>query len=173
MGWMGVSERPSMDCTMAAKAAGRDFGGGEAAAGEPCGEGVDVVLSGAVEFAHLLGGEPLVVAGRGGVLLVGEQLGEVGLKLGRAREDKGEMEIGLRGDRASVGGGIGPAREMAGEAHRGGQLRLHGDPVGLRDLRRQGSGGKGDEYKKNAQWLAHVDVATILVLMLGCNSSLE
>jgi hypothetical protein len=73
------------------------------------------------------------------------------------------METGVRGHRASVGGGIGPAREMAGKTHRGGQPRLDGDPVGLLDLCREGSGGKGDECQKNAQRLAHGDGTTILL----------
>ena len=82
---------------------------------EPGGEGVEIVLGGSEVSADLVGGEPLVEAGRGRVLLVAEELVEGRLAFGRAAEDEGEMERLVVGEGELVGGSLAPAGEVVGE----------------------------------------------------------
>ena len=55
-------------------AAGRDPVDVQALGLEPAGDGGDVLVGEAEALAHFGGGEPVVIVGRGGVLLVGEKL---------------------------------------------------------------------------------------------------
>ena len=114
-------------------AGGGDGGDLEALAGEPLGDGSDLVEGGAELVADLGWGEPLVVGGGGWVLQVGEELVKGGLKGGGAGEEESEVDGGGIGGGAGVGGGCGPRGDVAGEAGLGGEIGMGGDAaVGLR-----------------------------------------
>ncbi len=116
-------------------AAGSGVDDGQAAGAEPGGERVEVGLSGTVEFANLLRGEPVMIVGRSGVLLVGEELGEGSLALGGAGEDEGEVEWqGVR-NLALVAVRRGPGRDVADESGGCGEVGVSGDAVRLESRR--------------------------------------
>src|ERR1700744_5861984 len=66
---------------------------------QPTGQRVEVMLRRAIAFPCLLRSQPLVIARRGGVLLVREQLGETRLKLRRARQHKRKVKWSAGCDR--------------------------------------------------------------------------
>ena len=88
-----------------------DFADGESLAGEPIGDGGDVGRGGTEVGAYLIGGEPLMVVGRIGVVLAGDELLKGGLLSRVAAEDQDEVGHGQgRTDGAAivlrVGGGM-------------------------------------------------------------------
>ena len=73
-----------------------------------------------------------MITGRGGVLLLGEELGEGGLAVGGAGENEGEMEGDSVGNLALVAVRGGPGGDVAGESGGCGEIGVSGDAVGLR-----------------------------------------
>jgi hypothetical protein len=107
----------------------------EALAGEPAGEGGEVVGGGAVERADLLRCQPLVIERGAGGLLVGEELGESGFDGGVAVEDERDVEGGAEVDGAggTLRAALDPAGELVAELGERSEVRVGGDAICLGD----------------------------------------
>ena len=99
-----------------AVAAAGDGVDGEALELEPGLDRGDVGVGDAEAGGELVGREPLVIQGRGGVLLGGDESGESGLLGGGAIEDEGDtLKLHAGIDSAKVGGGAGEGRARVGQ----------------------------------------------------------
>ena len=129
--------------------AGRDAVDGEALGLQP-GRGLGDVGVGEAEAGAELGGrEPLVVLGRGGILLGGDEGVEISLLLGAAAEVHGDG-LERRGvvDGAEVAGDAGAGRLRAGERGTGGVGDGRGE-TGLRLLGRGRNRGKKESGEES------------------------
>jgi hypothetical protein len=137
-------------------AAARDGVDGEALLLKPGLGGSQVGVGDAKLGGVLVGGDPAVVEGGGGILLSGNEGVERGLLRGAAAEEQRDaVELEGRGDGADVVCGAGAGRTRAGEGDAAGGVNLRGDAgarAGLRGGGRGGaegkSGGRGEKRKE-------------------------
>jgi hypothetical protein len=98
IGAEGSMDHPGGPTEFDAGAGSVDLNAGESVAGEPGGYGREIAVGGAEGCAKTLRGKPLVVSGRGFVLLLINELLEGGLLLGATLEEE---------DDAAEGGDVG------------------------------------------------------------------
>ena len=140
----------------------RDAGDGEALAGEPGGDVRQIAAAEAEARAELLGRKPLVIAGRAGIELGGQELVE-GRLLGRrhaeAHRERFELKVGRR--EAEVGG---VPRVTTDGSRQGdpaaivdgaGDAVLHGGLSGLSGWGKRGNEEGCGECKRRDKTAAH------------------
>jgi hypothetical protein len=116
LGLEGVADVGCRAAESDKNAAGRDPIDMQALGLEPARDGGNVLSGEAEAFAHFLWGEPVMVIGRGWVLLAGEKLLQGLFLLGRAGEYQGQLiQRKVRRNHADAVGGAGPKRMVTGQ----------------------------------------------------------